>query len=866
MLGKKLGHYEIVAKIGEGGMGEVWKATDTRLGRSVAIKVLPSHLSGNAETRARFEREARAISSISHPHICTLHDVGEADGVEFLVMEHLEGETLADRLLRDRLPLAQALRIGTEIAGALDAAHRRGIVHRDLKPSNVMLTRNGVKLLDFGLAKLAETPVVPAVTAAVSEPRSSQPLTERGTILGTFRYMAPEQLEGQDADARSDIFALGAVLYEMTAGRPAFEAKSRASLIAAILERDPPPLSSIEPMTPPALDRTIRRCLAKDPDARWQSAADVGAELSWIGEESARAGVPAVVSARRRSRERLLWVLAVPLLAAAVALGVALLRQSGGDTPVVRASILPPENKVFDLNSYEPGPAALSPDGTMIAFLTEGTRDSLWVHVLATGAPRLLLEGTSLCYPFWSGDGRTIGFFAEEEMRRISAAGGPALTICDVLTGKGGAWNEEDVIVFAREAAAPLFRVAATGGEATQVTELDSTRSEQSHRFPSFLPDGRRFLYFARTATAQREAGLVLVGSLDGDAPRQVIAGSGQALFASGRLLFVRETTLFAQPFDLGRLALRGDPVPIADSVELIGGAAYAAFSASGNGVLVYHTDQQEAQMDLVWYDRTGAEGARFGEPGNFETLAFSPDGTRLAAAIQDPDTGRTDIWIYDMARELRGRFTFDRMDDNGPCWSADGTQLYFASNRGGRFDLYRKALTGPDSEELILKSGGDKFPQFVTPDGSRLVFAQGPDLWILPLEEAGGTPSLLMEAANSASGSKDGRWLSFVSAESGRPEVYITSLLRPGRRWQLSTEGSFAGGWWSATDMLYVDLEGAVWLADVIPEGSDLRIGKPQPYLGTPNRIENGALHPDGERNLLAQLQSDPESKPMVL
>lgn len=866
MVGRTLAHYEITEKIGAGGMGEVYRATDTRLGRTVAIKILPGHHATNPDARARFEREARAISNLSHPNICTLHDVGQADGVDFLVMEHLEGETLAQRLGRDRIPLDRALRFGAEIARALDAAHRRGIVHRDLKPGNVMLTRNGVKLLDFGLAKLMETTDVPDATAAVTDAQLSEPLTERGTILGTFRYMAPEQLEGKDADSRTDLFALGAVLYEMAAGRPAFEGKSRASLIAAIMEREPAPVSAVEPLAPPAFDRTIRRCLAKDPDARWQSAADVAAELEWIAEESSRAGVPAVVSSRRRSRERMLWAAVIPLGLLAAVLGVAAARLASRPAPVLRASIPPPEGRIFDLNGYQPSPAAVSPDGKRIVFAIEGAaKDTLHVRALDAEAPRFLAEAAGLAYPFWSPDGRAVAYFAEGELRRVDASGGPSLRLCEVENGKGGTWNRDDVIVFAHGPSSPLFRVSATGGDPVQVTELDSSRAETGHRLPWFLPDGRRFLFFARRTATPREPGDIMLGGLDGETPRKVAPGSSQALFAEGRLLFVRDGTLLAQRFDAARAALLDDPFPLASSVEVLGGAACAAFSVSGTGVLTFHPDQPEEVLDLVWHDRDGRPAGTLGEPAFIDGLRISPDGRHVALDIQDPDTGRRDLWIHDVDRDVRTRFTFDPLSESSPVWSPDGETLYFAANRSGRADLYRKSLAGPDAEELLFASPEDKFPQFVSADGGTLVFSREDDLWALPLEGQG-EPALLLESAGAAARSPDGRWMCWVSAEAGRPEAYLAAFPRPGRRWQVSSRGSFGAGWWSERELLFVDMDGALLAADVAVSGGEVAIGRPRVLIAAPNAIVNGDPHPDGQRTLLVVRRREPPPIPLSL
>ncbi|HMB68966.1 MAG TPA: protein kinase, partial [bacterium] len=539
MLGTTLGHYEIVEKIGAGGMGEVYRARDTRLNRDVAVKVLPSHVSASPDARQRFEREARVISSLSHPNICTLHDVGHENGVDFLVMEYLEGETLHDRLGREPFVAAEVMRIGRQIADALDRAHRAGIVHRDLKPGNVMLTRDGVKLLDFGLAKTAETSAATVATEVLTEANTEKPLTARGTILGTFQYMAPEQLEGRDVDARTDIFALGAVLYEMATGQRAFAGQSQASLIAAILEREPAPISELQPLTPPAFERTVRKCLAKEPDDRWQTARDVASELQWISEESSAAGLPRAVSSRRKSRERLAWGIAAALFLIAAALAWTTLQLRGRPERVVRALVPPPEGTHFDLDDFFPGPVAISPDGRRLASVIESEDGSeiLWVRSVdaLSGQPIAGTEGAS--YPFWSPDNRMIAFFAGGKLRKVGAEGGAVLTLCDAENGKGGSWGSRGDILFAPRWDAPILRVSAAGGEPDTVTKLDLERREDSHRLPWFLPDGRRFLYFARSSTGRTvDRGSIMLGSLEGDAPRELLRSGSGGQIASGHL------------------------------------------------------------------------------------------------------------------------------------------------------------------------------------------------------------------------------------------------------------------------------------------------------------------------------------------
>ncbi|HEV8118182.1 MAG TPA: protein kinase, partial [Thermoanaerobaculia bacterium] len=500
-------------------MGEVYRARDTRLERTVAVKVLPQHLSASSEVRQRFEREAKTISQLSHPHICALYDVGNQDGVEYLVMEFLEGETLADRVLKGPLPAEQTLRFGIEIADALDKAHRQGIVHRDLKPGNVMLTKSGVKLLDFGLAKAVEPATHPSGMTALPTMASS-PLTQEGTILGTFQYMAPEQLEGKEADARSDIFAFGAVLYEMATGKKAFAGASQASLISAIMKEEPAPIATLQPMTPPALDRVVKTCLAKDPEDRFQTAHDAKLQLQWIGEMGSAAGVPAPVVARRRGRERMAWIGFALAALAAIALAAGYVARAPRPSPGIRATLPFPEKMFL-------GELALSPDGTRLVFTASkpGGQPTLWVRALQESSAHPLVGAENAFFPFWSPDGRSVGFFADGKLKRMDVSGGAVLTVCDAERGVGGTWNRDGTIVFAPAPTSGLHSVAAGGGKSVAVTKLDAARHESAHRYPRFLPDGRHFLYTAVNlgGGGNDPANAIRVGSLDGKLDKAVV-------------------------------------------------------------------------------------------------------------------------------------------------------------------------------------------------------------------------------------------------------------------------------------------------------------------------------------------------------
>jgi Tol biopolymer transport system component len=799
--GSRLGRYEILAPLGAGGMGEVYRARDTRLERTVAVKVLPARLSPSADARQRFEREARTISQLAHPHICALYDVGREGETEYLVMELLEGETLLDRLAKGALPLEQTLRYGQEMADALDKAHRQGIVHRDLKPANVMLTKTGVKLLDFGLAKaMAPPPAQGSLTALPTQ----QGLTQEGTILGTFQYMAPEQLEGKEADGRTDIFALGAVLYEMATGRKAFTGTSQASLISSIMKEDPAPISSLQPMTPPALDRVVKTCLGKDPEDRWQSAHDVAGELKWIAGGS-QAGVPAAVATRRRSRERLAWTLAGLAAAATVAFAVAYARRTPRSAPVVRASLVLPEKTYI-------GDVAISPDGRRIAFTAAklGGQPALWVRDLDEAAPvRLTGDEEDLRFPFWSPDGRFVAFFVPGKLQRIGPHGGAVQTICNVESGTGGTWNRDGTIVFAPNATSPLFRVAAAGGKPEPLTKLDSGRNEASHRYPQFLPDGRHFLYLATDlGSGKGGQSAIRVTSLDGGSDKVVVSVASNFQYADGWLLYVRDLAVVAQRFDPGRLDIAGVPSVIAPLVfRWSGYLGCYTFAASDGAVVV--APPFTPPSTLLWLDRGGRQLGSLGEPGPLGGHRLSPDGRRVALARRNPGKGTSEIWLYDVATGSGSKFVFSPPADyDDPVWSPDGSRLLYQTDRrtgaNGSSDLWIKALDG-SSETPFVVSNDFNFTADWSRDGRTIAVHKIPEkgsrnteVWVLNTAdpkhqtafEAGGT----IQA--DARFSPDGRWIAFDSNESGTTEVYVRAFPGPGGKWKVSDAGGAFPHW----------------------------------------------------------------------
>jgi len=635
--GTRLGPYEIAAPLGAGGMGEVYRARDTRLERTVAIKILPEHLSSSGELRARFEREARAVSCLNHAHICHLYDIGSQDGTTYLVMEYLEGETLADRLRKGALPLKQALEFGIQITDALATAHRAGILHRDLKPGNIVLTPSGAKLLDFGLAKAVPaigasarvagnmTPSTPTLTIEdLSSP--SQELTQRGTLVGTFQYIAPELLQGSDADARSDIFSLGCVLYEMVTGRRAFEGKSQLSVLTGILEKDPDPVSQVQRTSPPALDHAVKTCLEKNPEERFQTAHDVKVQLKWIAAGGPQAGI----TPSPPSNSRLAWLVAGAALLALI-LVAAYFTLATNPSPVVRSYIESPPGTSFVTLSPTSGPPAISPDGTRLAFTARDDKGNtmLYLRPLSslTGQPLAGTEDSS--YPFWSPDGREIGFFAGGKLKKIEASGGPPQVLCNAAIGRGGAWSKDGVIVFAPGPSDSLLRVAAAGGPTEPATKLDVERGENSHRWPAFLPDGQHFLYWARSSHGVQEH-TVCIGSLGSLQAKPLMKSELMALYVPNYLLFLRDQTLMAQPFNARSFETTGIARPVTEHVAINSTTNRPVFSASDNGILVYQAGNAQGGWHLFWFTRDGKQTGSVADLSPYYDPSISPDDTRL--------------------------------------------------------------------------------------------------------------------------------------------------------------------------------------------------------------------------------------------
>jgi eukaryotic-like serine/threonine-protein kinase len=836
--GTKLGPYEIIQAVGAGGFGQVYKARDTRLDRFVAIKVLPEHLSQNPTLKARFEREAKTLASLSHARICPIFDFGQQDGVDYLVMEFLEGQTLAERVQRGALPLQEGLKIAIDIADALSAAHQAGITHRDLKPGNVMLTKAGPKLLDFGLAKQS---AAASFGVQPDAPTIAPALTGEGTILGTLQYMAPEQLEGKEADGRTDIFAFGAVVYEMLTGKKAFEAKSQVSLIAAILDRDPAPISGLQPMTPAVLDHLISGCLAKDPADRWQTAHDVLKQLKWISE----AGASTVQGSPNTLGQRRLWITVTAILgvAAIVVASLAYAFRTAPEMSAARFTVAFPEHVKHLMSPGGAFGGAISPDGRHLVF--EGAdvdTDKVMLYLRSIDSIQTMpLQGTEGgAYPFWSPDSHTIAFYAQGKLKRVDLSGGAPQIICDAPTGGwGGSWNRDDVILAGLNDPAPISKVSAKGGESVLIGSLNSEVDQDS---PHFLPDGKHFVYAAWGATlsgveSAQSDNAAYVGSLDSQDRKLVVKGNtSDVLYADpGYLIFInRDRTLVAQPFDAKRLEMTGEPIRLAEN-------ASGPLSVSTNGVLTYMTSSTTVPDQFVWIRRDGTPLGPVLEAGYYADPQISPDGSRLAFAKKESASNTFDIWILDLTTGAQRRLTFDPTDDRSPVWSPDGAAIIFSSDRKGGVGLYRKNSNGVGDEELV--SPKEQYSTLASqwlPDGRSVIFRGGTsaiNLWMLNLTDRKSSP-LIRTPWNNLHGvvSPDGKWLAYDSRDTNRFEVYVTTFPPTNSKWMVTTNGGAEPRWSKdGKELFYVNSSGSLMSVEV-------KVGNP-PEFGVHRRIYGGRL-----------------------
>jgi serine/threonine protein kinase len=835
--GTTLGPYEIGTTLGAGGMGEVYRARDTRLGRDVAIKILPKEMSADPIRKQRFDREAKTISSLNHPHICVLHDVGSQDGVDYLVMECMEGETLAKRLEKGPLVLEQVLKYGAQISDALDKAHRSGVVHRDLKPANIMLTPTGAKLLDFGLAK----PAVQIVSGAtLTEAIQTKPVTQEGMIVGTFQYMSPEQVEGKEIDWRSDIFSLGAVLYEMVTGKRAFEGKSQLSVASAILEKEPTPITVVKPLAPPALDHVIRKCLAKTPDDRWQSAADIKHEITWISQTSSE-GLEAFSTASNKALRNRLSALALGAVALAAA-GLAtnfLMARRDTSGPVIRATLTSPQDMTLLTLGDQSGAPAISPDGTSFVFagIAEG-KQMLFLHSLdsATAKPLPGTEGGK--FPFWSSDGKSIGFFADRQLKRLDLAGGPPTSLTPAADARGGTWAG-DVILFTPYIYDAIYRVPSSGGKAAPVTTVDRSQ-HTTHRWPHFLPDGKHFLYLAAHHMRSKEGG-IYAGSIGGGTPKLILHTNGSVFYSSGELLYFRDGSLMAQPFDPDRLELKGEPQPISQVLRESGNWGVIA-SASENGVLLFQSPG-EVKYPVLWFDRSGRSLGPALISGQLQDLRLSPDRTRAAVVSFEGPTA--DVYICDFRTGARTRLTFEGAVWFA-AWSPDGRKLVYSTRAADTevTDLYLKRADGAGERELLLSSGHMDHPTDWTRDGRYLVISRGQlgsqQIWIVPMFGDRKAFPLFPNAVYDHFGgrvSPDGKWIAYVSAESGTGEVYVTSFPAGAGKWQIGSGGVIPTAIWRADgrELYFVTLEGNLMVASIQESAGSITVQGVHPLFRSP-------------------------------
>jgi eukaryotic-like serine/threonine-protein kinase len=874
--GTRLGRYEIRSKIGEGGMGEVYRARDEKLNRDVAIKVLPATFSQETDRLRRFEQEAQAAGALNHPNILAVYDVGTHDGAPYVVSELLEGQTLRERL--DTGPIAQrkAIDYAIQVAHGLTAAHDKKIVHRDLKPENLFITNiDRVKILDFGLAKLVES----AAEMAQTDVPTRKVNTEPGTVMGTMGYMSPEQLRGQIIDLRSDVFSFGAVLYEMLTGQRAFRGGSRVETLNAILKEEPQEFSATNRNLAPALERVVWHCIEKRPELRFQSVSDVAFALENLsGISSLGSTATDVIAARQTSknRERLIWIgVAAFLSLATLSLALLYLRGKSSEVGVHRLSILPP-GKTFLMAGQAP---LISPDGKVLAFVAMDAsgKSLLYVRPLDSLVPQPLTGTDGAILPFWSPDSRSLGFFAAGKLKKIEISGGQPTTLANAPNARGGAWNREGVIIFCPTPPAPLHRIPASGGEAQPIHTVDMKQGSFGPRWlPNFLPDGRHYLYVSSIRTVQRE---LRVGSLDSNDSKLLLSVYSNAVYAPpGYLIFRREATLMAQRFDVDKLAAAGDPFPIAEDVGFDATSYQGFFSVSENGVLVYHSGAA-GKTQFTWIDRTGKELGIVGESADQGDLQLSPDGARLAFRQVESRTGAINIWLMDLARGTPSRFTFEQTTDFAPIWSPNGNRIVFASLRDGPPSLFQKVSNSAGNDEPLLQNFIPKLPYDWSRDGRFIIYGvidpkTSWDLWVLPLEgDRTPIPFLQTDAdERQAQFSPNGKWVAYTSIESGRIEVYVRPFPAAAGKWQVSTDGGEQPRWRrDGKELFYLSADHKLMAVEVNTEGPTFEHHAPNALFvtrvgGIDTPGDYYAVTADGQRFLLNDLVEEAAHTPITV
>jgi eukaryotic-like serine/threonine-protein kinase len=883
-VGEQLGPYQITALLGKGGMGEVYRARDTRLQRDVALKFLPEAFASDHDRLVRFQREAQLLASLNHPHIAGIYGLEEARP-SALVMELVDGPTLAERMAQGPIPIEDALPIARQIAEALEYAHENGIIHRDLKPANIKLTPDGrVKVLDFGLAKALNEE---STSSAMSQsPTISLAATQAGIILGTAAYMSPEQAKGKIVDRRADIWAFGVVVYEMLTGRSMFTGETVSETMAQVIMKDPD-WSALPASTPSRLRDLLGRCLVKDPRNRLR---DIGDARIAIEEMIAHPGSSAAATTRKPA---MLWKSAAAFLVIAIVFGFALgyVYRSPASSETVRFFISAPEKMAFSTGGRPATSVVISPDGHKLAFTAADTagKIQIWLRGIDELTSRPLSGTDGANFPFWSPDSRYIGYFAHDKLMKVDAFGGPPQTLCDAPGARGGTWSRDGVIVFGTQNG-PLGRVAAVGGTVTIFTKLAAGQTD--HRFPAFLPDGRHILLAVNSGDAAR--GGIWVTSIDSGEMKRLLGANSGGIYASGYLFFVREGTLLAQPFNPSTFQLSDEPFPVAEHVEYGVYFGSLAFSVSSNGVLAYGTGMSAdaGVLQLTWLDRSGKQVEVVGSPGNYLGVDLAPDGKSLAAHRHDgrlgPAVGGGDIWLLDWSRGTNSRFTFDASRDNrSPLWSPDGTRIVYEANQSGKWNLYQKASTGAGNEELLLESERPITPESWSPDGKSIVYAlaaggkTGDDLWLLPLSESRKAVPLVNGLFNQRYSqiSPDGKWLAFGSDETGRFEIYVIPFPSGEGKWQISNNGGNFPRWRRDSRELFYKSVGKVFAVEITANGSKLTPGTPKELFDAGlvplNHPGGGPYHSyavsnDGQRFLVTQpvspVVSDPAASPIAV
>ncbi|HEY1805648.1 MAG TPA: protein kinase [Terracidiphilus sp.] len=844
---RRIGQYEVTAKLGEGGMGEVFRARDARLGRDVAIKLLPASLANDGQSLARLEREARTLAGLNHPNIAAIYGLEEGEGLRALVMELVEGETLAEHIRGKAgasskpMTAEAALPIAKQIADALEYAHERGVIHRDLKPANVKITPEGtVKVLDFGLAKVVSDQDSIAPVTPSNSPTLSVMATQAGIILGTAAYMSPEQAKGKHVDRRADIWAFGCVLFEMFAGKMAFEGETISDLLAAVI-RGEPEWAALPATTPGAVQRLIRRCLVKDPKQRMRDIGDARIAIEEIlsgassQAEAVGAGGMQEAAPASRARRALPWALGAAAIVFAALAGWLLLKPKPQPN-MIRFSIAPPANEELDHG----GEMSISPDGRTIAFIAEAGADkppALWLRPLdsETAVPVQGTEGAQV--PFWSPDSQQIGFFANGKLEKIAVTGGMPQTLCDA-DSPGGSWNRNGVILFSR--ANGIYRVPDAGGTPTLVTAPDASRQERSFQLPQFLPDGQHFIVLVLRGGARDVYNAA--GSLDSKTLEALTPADSNALYAPpGYLLYLSQGTLMARPFSARSLSFSGAAFPIAQEVGEYQ-TIYGYFSVSPAGLLAFQTVPNSSSNQLNWFSRAGQKLGTVGEPDVYSTPALSPDGTRLAVAVGPQ--GKRNIWIYDLKRGTGSRLTFDSFDDVNPVWSQDGGQVFFSSNRGGQYDIYQSAANGLGSTQVVLETKDvPKYMNDLAEDGRDAIYDDGAatgrtELWVLPLFGERKPFPFLQGGfdARSAEFSPNGHFVAYASTETGRMEVYIQTFPQQTGKWQISAAGGTEPMWRrDGKELYFLTPDEKLMAVDVNTTGASLQAGIPKELFQAP-------------------------------